>query len=483
MTLSVRARLAVWYGVVMLAVLVVIGVAVALVHLRLGLARIDAGLAGNITATAGVVSNELDEGLNLREAALDALGELELPGAGVAVLTPQREVLATRVSSAPAVPSEMLFRASDDAVSTVASGAAIRLRGMDRTHRGYEFRIVTWIPLAPFDEERTTVLKTIAFSVPIALLVAATGGWLLGWRSLRPLSAMAAHADRIDHRRIDQRLPVPGSRDELERLGNAFNRLLGRLATTVQEQRRFMADASHELRTPVSIARTTAQVTLARQSRTDAEYRESLEIVAAQTGRLTRVVDDMFMLALADIDCRPLAPRTLYLDEVVKECGRAARVLGQQRQIGIVVRTPQEVPVRGDEGLLRQLLMNLLENAVRHTPDRGVVTLTLQPNGSQVELAVEDTGPGIRPADRERIFDRFVRLAHAGSDGGAGLGLPIARWIAGRHGGTVQVDSTYTAGGRFVVVLPTDGVGTPVGPVGPPHHATSNPAAPGRRTG
>src|SRR5262245_34954497 len=270
---------------------------------------------------------------------------------------------------------------------------------------------------------------------------------------------------------------------------------------SVHGQRRFMADASHELRTPVPIARTTAQVTLARPGREEAEYRESLQIIAAQMRRLTRIVDDMFMLALADANGRPLAVRTVYLDEVANECGRAARVRGDERQIRVVVHVPREVPVRGDEGLLRRLLMNQLENAVRHTPDRGVVTPTLQPNGSHVKVAVEDTGPGIQEADRERIFDRFVRLAPAGSDGGAGLdrsslesgmhresrevrepgflldlpdlpvnsdgglkraagiGRPIVRWIAERHGGTVQVDPAHTGSGRFVVVPPADASG------------------------
>lgn len=459
MTLSIRERVALWYGVVMLIVLVVIGLAVSVVHERLGLVRLDATLTGDITALAGVVGNELDEGLDLRAAALDALGELELPGSGVAVLTRRREVLATRVSGAPVVPAEMLFQANDEPVSTaVASGSEIRLRGMDRTHKDHAFRVVAWTPLEPFDAERATVLNTIGLCIPIALVVAASGGWLLGWRALRPLSAMAAQADRIDHRRLDERLPVPNPRDELGRLGTAFNRLLDRLVNTVHEQRRFMADASHELRTPVSIARTTAQVTLDRPARTEAEYKESLEIVAAQTRRLTRIVDDMFMLALADIDGRPIDVRSVYLDEVVKECGRAARVLADTRQIDIVVSVPADVQVRGDEGLLRQLVMNLLENAVRHTPDAGVVTVALRLNGSTVELTVEDTGPGIPTSDRERIFDRFVRLAPAGAEGGAGLGLPIARWIAERHGGTVQVDGHHTSGGRFVIVLPTDSV-------------------------
>ena len=346
-----------------------------MVHQRLGLKRIDDELQGDITAVAGVVGNELDEGLDLRRAALDALNELELPGSGVAVRQPgargARDAGLRRADVSP----EMLLQAPAHRSSTAAAdGAAIRVRASDRTHKNHAFRIVAWTPLAPFDRGARDRARTRLASVfRSRLLVAASGGWLLGWRALRPLSAMAAQADRIDHRRLDDRLPVPNPRDELGRLGTAFNALLDRLSNTVQAQRRFMADASHELRTPVSIARTDGAGHARRgPARTEVEYQESLEIVAAQTRRLTRMVDDMFMLALADIDGRPLDIRDLYLDEVVKECVRAARVLADTREITVTSTWPPDVQTRGDEGLLRQLVMNLLENAVRHTPDGGV---------------------------------------------------------------------------------------------------------------
>ncbi len=456
--LSIRARLAVWYVAVMLVVLSVLAVAVSVVHQRLVLEGIDEHLQGDIVALAGVVANELDEGLDLQAAALDALNELELLGSGIAVVSPEGEILATRLSGAPALPMSTILAAGSPVVSTPPGGTPVRLVSSDRAHRSHRFRVVAWTLLAPSETERATVQNTIRAIIPVALLVAATGGWLLGWRALRPLSAMAAQADRIDHRRLDERLPVPNPDDELGRLGMAFNALLDRLSSAVQAQRRFMADASHELRTPVSIARTTAQVTLRGTVRTEAEYRESLEVVSAQTLRLTKMVDDMFMLALADIDARPLAVRDLYVDELVKDCVRAVRVLAGTRDITVDVDAAADIQTRGDEGLLRQLMMNLLENAVRHTPDGGAVRVTARVSGSFVELAVEDSGPGVPKEDRDRIFERFVRLAPAGSEGGAGLGLPIARWIAERHRGTLQVDSRPAAGGRFVVMLPLDGL-------------------------
>ena len=164
---------------------------------------------------------------------------------------------------------------------------------------------MVWTSLVPFDREHATVQNTIRASIPFAALAALVGGWLIVWRALRPLSQMAAVADSIDRRRFDARLPVSAPRDELRRLAVAFNALLDRLSDVVQAQRRFMADASHELRTPVTVARTAAQVTLA-ATRTEPEYREALDIISLQTDRLTHVVDDMFLLAVADVEGRPL---------------------------------------------------------------------------------------------------------------------------------------------------------------------------------
>ncbi len=183
--------------------------------------------------------------------------------------------------------------------------------------------------LQPLDRERATLQQTMGWAIPIAALAAMLGGWLITRWALRPLTTMARDAASIDHRRLDRRLTIINATDELGRLGAAFNAVVDRLATVVQAQRRFMADASHELRTPVSIAQTATQVTLSAEGRSEAEYRESLSIIETQMRRLTRVVGDMFMLALADLDARPLEPTDLYLNEIVSDSARAARVLGK----------------------------------------------------------------------------------------------------------------------------------------------------------
>jgi signal transduction histidine kinase len=216
-----------------------------------------------------------------------------------------------------------------------------------------------------------------------------------------------------------------------------------------------MADASHELRTPVSAARTAADVTLSQAHRDEDEYRDALAIVLAQTRRLGRLVDDMFVLARADAAGYPLLLRTCFIDEVLEECAGAARVLASATGVRLETSLQNHVVAQADGALVRQLAMNLLENAVKHTPEGGRVRLSLRAAGGCAEIAVSDTGGGIPPSERERIFERFVRLDAARSNtDGAGLGLPIARWIAESHQGTVTLDESGPSGSTFVARLP-----------------------------
>ncbi|HEU4891890.1 MAG TPA: ATP-binding protein [Vicinamibacterales bacterium] len=451
--MTIRARLAISYGVVIAVVLAVVTVAVGTVHARLGMARVDAELTRGMRSVAGVVNSEINERLDLAIGAHEALIELELPGVGVSVLDSSGHVLSTRRSGAPAVDAERLALAQVNSPPRTLEPERVRVAASSWQHGQDAYTVVSWMSLGTFDREHAIVMNTVRIAIPLAALAALTGGWLIVWRALRPLSVMAAHADAIDRRHLQQRLPLPLPSDELRRLAVAFNALLDRLSESVDVQRRFMADASHELRTPVTVARTAAQVTLSEPHRSEPEYREALDIVASQADRLTRVVDDMFLLALADVDGRPLLRRHLYLDEVVADCARAAGVLAESRGISITVKSPEGVQIQGDEELLRRMVMNLLDNAIRHSPDGERVESTVAAEGNRVTLSVQDAGPGIPAAAHERVFERFVRLETAHPTSGGGLGLPIARWIAEQHSGTLELESD-SGGCRFVVTLP-----------------------------
>jgi len=222
--------------------------------------------------------------------------------------------------------------------------------------------------------------------------------------------------------------------DELGVLTAAFNGLLTRLRDALRAQRQFMADASHELRTPVSIVRTATDVAIARPVPEEAEYHETLAIISTQAQRLSRLLDSMLVLARADAGGYPVRPVDLYLEEIVSECCRAVAPACNQRHITLRTSRFPETPFHGDEDLLRQLVLNVLQNAVQQTPPGGAVAVDLATDNGSVVLGIRDSGPGIPAVDRERIFERFVRLNTARTAGGAGLGLPIARWIAEVHG-------------------------------------------------
>lgn len=215
-----------------------------------------------------------------------------------------------------------------------------------------------------------------------------------------------------------------------------------------------MADASHELRTPVSVIRSAADVSLSLPDRDAAEYREAIGIIGTEAKRLSRLVDDMLVLARADAGGYPLNPVNLYLNDLVDECRRAVDVLARERGVAIRASVPADVPLRGDENLLRRMLLNVVQNAVAHTRPGGVVTIAVAPNGREAAIRVIDEGEGIAAADRARIFDRFVQLDAARRGTGAGLGLPIARWIAEAHGGTLELEESRATGSTFRIGLP-----------------------------
>jgi signal transduction histidine kinase len=227
-----------------------------------------------------------------------------------------------------------------------------------------------------------------------------------------------------------------------------------------EQQRRFMADASHELRTPVAIVCGESEVALSQEARSSEEYRESLTILHDEGRRLTRIVEDLFTLARADAGQYGLAPTTFYLDETVSECVRAVRSLAAQHGVNIRHEHGDEMPLRGDEALVRRMILNLLDNAIKYTNARGEVRVELAREDSGYAIRITDTGNGVPDEARPHIFERFYRADKArsrngGAGGGAGLGLSIASWIAEAHGGRVTLERSDKGGSTFLISLPS----------------------------
>jgi signal transduction histidine kinase len=267
---------------------------------------------------------------------------------------------------------------------------------------------------------------------------------------------MVGRARKIGAEDLSARLPVVNPRDELGRLAETFNDLLQRLESSAAQQRQFMAEASHELRTPVATARTAAAVALQQPHRSEQEYREALAIIEQQTTRLSRIVEDMFTLTRADARSYPVRPGPMYLDEVVEDVVRAARILAAQREVSIALVTVRSAAFTGDEELARRLVGNLLDNAVRHAPPGTTVRVELRHDDGRYLLSVTDNGDGIPSGIQPHIFERFFRgdSARTPAGGGAGLGLALARWIARTHGGDVTLTSSSPQGTTFTAILP-----------------------------
>jgi signal transduction histidine kinase len=221
-----------------------------------------------------------------------------------------------------------------------------------------------------------------------------------------------------------------------------------------------MADASHELRTPVAILRTEAQVTLARPKRTEAEYRESAVVMADVAQRLARIVDDLFLLARADAGHLTPQQEQVDLEDIVHSAVRSVQAIAETCRVEVRITALQDAPLNGDRDLLGRILLNLLDNAIKHSPAGGVVEVSLVRETANYVVAVTDSGPGIPIESRERVFERFVRLdsSRTRSDhsatAGAGLGLAIARWAAEAHGGSLVVAESRPGHTTFHLTLP-----------------------------
>lgn len=302
------------------------------------------------------------------------------------------------------------------------------------------------------------VRNTLLLAIPVALLASLLAGFALARRSLAPLEAITARTALLSAANLDERLPVVNPHDELGRLAGIINGLLARVGLAFHTQRQFVADASHELRTPIAIIRGEADVTLRRDTRSESEYREALRVIRDESVHLTTIVDDLFLLARVDAGRVAIARRRFACADLVHDAVRSVRSLAEARGVALVVEPPLEEPyeIVGDEALLRRLLLNLLDNAFKHAPSGSRVTVQLARDGRDLRLRVHDEGPGVPPALRPRLFQRFVHGSDASGArdrSGTGLGLAIAEAIAHAHDGRIAL-LDHTPGATFEVHLP-----------------------------
>jgi signal transduction histidine kinase len=321
-----------------------------------------------------------------------------------------------------------------------------------RSHGRVIARLGVGEPTAPTDRAKRAVRDEFLLAGALAVLAALTGGFAVASRVAAPLRRMARVAARVDAGDLGPRMEVAAPHDEVRVLAEAFDHMLDRLEDAFDRQTAFVADASHELRTPLTVIRGQLEV-LALADRPDAtEVRRVEKLVGLEVQRMSRLVEDMLLLAQAGEDGF-LRPAVIELRPFLTDLVRGLADAGPRRlELGAI----PELLIEADEARLAQALRNLLRNAIAHTAENGLVALSAHVNGGHLRFVVDDDGPGIPADQRAAVFDRFHRLdgARSRDAGGAGLGLAIVQAIASAHGGRVWADAAPTGGARLVLEIP-----------------------------
>lgn len=371
--------------------------------------RQDESLRSTAQTVASAYIEEISEAHSLTKAAEVVLVELTFPNRYVQIIdsnwhpiASSKNLSGTHLTIPPGTVGFVTVDGTRVAVVPVSSDPTLGFAAVAE-------------PLSVLEEGLGQLRRDFFAGVPLVLLLASFGGYILARKSLEPIASM------------------------------------------VNEQQRFIADASHELRTPLAVLRGETEVALGK-TRTVEEYQESLTLIQEEAERLSRIVEDLFILARQPIQSpTALIKEPVSLTEVVKDCARAAQVLATRKGVRLKLENDSTpIALNADEELIKRMILNLLDNAVKYTPEGGEISLALEKHNGSAEIVVRDTGIGLSQTDQQRVFDRFYRVDKARSRalGGAGLGLSIVRSIVEAHGGNITIDSTPRHGSSFTVSLP-----------------------------
>jgi two-component system, OmpR family, sensor kinase len=462
-TRSLSFRLVAWYAGVLTVVFVLLG-ALTLFFLR---HYLEANLLDSQARRARQIGDTLIAAARRdSESALRAQVEtLYAPGAN------DRFIRITRAAGEPVYlsspppnerfdPSEVpalqgeLAAASERSVR-LASGALLVAAVPAQAADGTRYRVEVGISSAGVEQTLRHVLVMLAVGLPVAVGVAVAGGFVLVRRALEPVAGMAAKAEDISQHNLSERLPVVQSGDELERLAVALNHMLARLEDAIHGSKQFVADASHELRTPLTVMRGELE-TLVQSGRLTADTRETLGSVLEDVERLREIVDSLFALSRLDAGEAPASWARFDLAELAATTAEQMSLLAEDKDIRVECAAHTAVTVSGDRARLKQVIVNLLDNAIKYTPRGGRVRLAVRAEGAYAVLEVADDGVGIPPEALPHVFKRFYRVdvSRSREQGGAGLGLAIVKSICTAHGAEVEVVSTLGEGSCFRVRQP-----------------------------
>jgi two-component system OmpR family sensor kinase len=448
MHVPIRLRLTIVFTLTMAVLLTVTG---GFLYFRLGaemLRTVDAALLSEADAVAAGIGQQ-----GAAFGAPDAAGTRAL-GSFAQVLGPRGTVLETSpaVGGSPAVPAAMLARIHGPAyIDRVVHGIRGTARILVVPQEGVW--VVTGTSLQNRDDMLSQLLVLMLAGGPVTLAVASAAGWAVAGAALRPVERMSREAAAISVSEPGRRLPIPAGRDEIARLGNTLNAMLGRLEAAFDRERRFVDDASHELRTPLAVLK--AELDLAQsRPRTGQELQAAVRSAAEEADRLTALAETLLVFSRAEAGRMPLHRQQTRLDELLQDACSALAV--RAAAAGVQVRVVRHgVTAFVDPVRVRQAVENVVANALGHTPRGGHVRVSATRDGDAVRLTVEDTGAGFDPAFLPRAFDPFARgpAEKAGSGQGAGLGLAIVRATAEAHGGRAAAANRGEGGARVTLFL------------------------------
>jgi signal transduction histidine kinase len=476
---TIRGRLTFWYTVALTATVLVFGTALYLERRQSSLRELDQRLALEadfarrwLNESYNVLSTlvrpndpqELQQGVAANfEGVRDLLVVFDRQGRTLYINDPVRQLNFAAV--------EALVALAGPAPAVAATGTAV-LPGGEQPMRhvtlpvdgaGPEVgAVVVAAPLSAVAFGPADLLQSMILVVPLILIASGVLGWFLAGRAMRPVERLMDEVQEVtDGRSLHRRVAVPTSGDELARLAVTLNAMFSRLEQSFSQLRRFTADASHELKTPLTVLRAGLERSLTHPG-TPPEVLEALDTNLEQLNQLNELVDSLLMLARADEGRAPLALEVQDLRALVVDVGETAGMLAEQQGLTARVTVPDHpVEARVDPHRMQQLLLNLVTNAVKYTPAGGSVLVSLEDVEEGARLTVRDSGIGIASVDLPHIFDRFWRAdparSRTGDRPGVGLGLAITKWIAEAHGGTITVQSRPGRGSSFVVTLPRAG--------------------------
>jgi heavy metal sensor kinase len=452
---SIRVRLTLWYVALLAVILVAFSILLYASLSRSLRQEMDMTLtteAERLTTSIDVENSvpALGEGPdNLRIGTVAALYD----GSGSRMLAydPRQPLPPLQDALSAAVHGQQTFT-----TASLRDGTQWRVLTMPVVENGIPIGILqVGRPVAEVDATLRQLALLLFVAVPATLLLASVGGLFLAGRALNPIDRITRAAAVIGADDLTRRLNFRGTHDEVGRLAATFDRMLDRLEGSFRRQRQFTADASHELRTPLTMLASQIDVAL-EHDRTPAEYQELLRSLREDAQRMTQLVGELLTLARADAGQQLLTREQLELGELVQSVVQSMQPLATERGVQLSEQVQPHVTVSGDQMRLTQLLINLVDNALRHTPADGRVAIEVAQQAGRAQLRVVDTGAGISAEHLPHVFERFYRAdpSRARVDGGSGLGLAIGRWIVQAHGGHIAVESEVGQGSTFTVDLP-----------------------------